>query len=791
MCNVRSYKNLIKNILEISLMKNLIATLLMLISLQTMAQSVTGKVVDEKQNPVSFANIVVLSAKDSTFLGGTSSDIDGFFRIEKLSQGSFLKVSSVGYKTKFINCNDASSIIITMEEDSHLLGEVIVKSQLPKTLLKGEGMTTTVAGSILEKTSSMEHLLDLIPNVSVRNGNIEVLGRGAPEIYINGRKMRDGMELERLQPNEIKNIEVITNPGARYNANVKSVIRITTKKAVGEGFSIDSKTNSKVNEQKRMSWVESLRLNYRKGRWDTNIHLYGAYTHKQDDKQIHQMTYLDDIWEQNSAVSQEYTNVNPYVRLATSYSLNADNSIGASISYDRYAKNLAIGDIKGLSMCNNVQTEQSLSYFEYPGNSKALLSNVYYVGKIGKMNIDFNTDYYWSGKKEQMNNTEKINEVGVQEKVQKINSDRRTYNRLLASKLVLSVPFISGNLSFGSEFSASNRKESYTVLPQDVVNDENSRIKENMTSVFVDYSKTFGKLNVQAGLRYEYINFNYYDHNMYVANQSKTYGNFFPSLALSLPVGKTQMQLTYATDIYRPSYYELRDGVQYNNRYTYDSGNPFLVPSISKNLSYALSWKWLNLSTMFTHISDEICTLVKTYKDNPQTTLARPENTPSYNNVQVSLALSPKFGIWNPSLEMMLFKQWYHMDTNETKNLNNPVATFQLTNTLDTKWMTASIILSGQTEGNMGNKYVRRGYFNTDISLYKSFLHDRLTLQLYVNDLFGTADEHRIFYSGSQRSTYYDGYSSSSVTLTIRYRFNTTASKYKGTGAGQAQKNRM
>ncbi|WP_275975272.1 outer membrane beta-barrel protein [Prevotella sp. TCVGH] len=139
----------------------------------------------------------------------------------------------------------------------------------------------------------------------------------------------------------------------------------------------------------------------------------------------------------------------------------------------------------------------------------------------------------------------------------------------------------------------------------------------------------------------------------------------------------------------------------------------------------------------------------------------------------------------------MLFKQWYHMDTNETKNLNNPVATFQLTNTFDTKWMTASIILSGQTEGNMGNKYVRRGYFNTDISLYKSFLHDRLTLQLYVNDLFGTADEHRIFYSGSQRSTYYDGYSSSSVTLTIRYRFNTTASKYKGTGAGQAQKNRM
>jgi hypothetical protein len=77
--------------------------------------------------------------------------------------------------------------------------------------------------------------------------------------------MQDQMELQRLQPSDIKNIEVISNPGARYDASVKSVIRITTKKPQGEGFSFDNSTSFVINEDKRMSYYESFRGNYRKG----------------------------------------------------------------------------------------------------------------------------------------------------------------------------------------------------------------------------------------------------------------------------------------------------------------------------------------------------------------------------------------------------------------------------------------------------------------------------------------------------------------------------------------------
>ena len=131
------------------------------------------------------------------------------------------------------------------------------------------------------------------------------------------------------------------------------------------------------------------------------------------------------------------------------------------------------------------------------------------------------------------------------------------------------------------------------------------------------------------------------------------------------------------------------------------------------------------------------------------------------------------------------------METHVGSNLDNPVAVFSLNNTFDFKWLTASLVTMVQTEGNMGNKYVNKGYFCTDLSLYKSLLKNRLTLSLNVSDLFGTGNQHRTFYSGAQRTLLYKGYSVSSITLGVRYCFNATNSKYKGTGAGQSQKNRM
>lgn len=756
------------------------------------AQSVHGIVVDATGAPLSFVNIVELSQVDSTFIDGTVSQEDGTFMLDKVKSGNLIRASYTGYDTQYVNYTGQTVITFKLKECATMLGEVVVKSHLPKTILNGEGMSTIVAGSVLEKTSNMEQLLSRIPSVSAKDGQIEVFGRGTPVIYINGRKMQDNMDLQRLQPNGIKKIEVINNPGARYEANVKSVIRITTKKPQGEGFSFDDKTTFRLNEEKRLSSYESFQANYRKGGLDINGFLYGAYTHTPDNKQVSQMSYLTDIWQQTMNVNQEFTNVNPYARLGISYMLNEDNNFGASISYNRNARNDGAGSQVFNTMQNDALKESSTIDYQRPGQSTVYSANAYYVGKIGPMKVDFNTDYYWYGKKEWMYVSETVLDERNQAETEtsNVNSYRNNRNSMVASKLVLGFPLWKGSLSFGGEYSSVNRRMHYRVEPE-VADNENEKVKESMTSAFIDYNRSFGPLTLQAGLRYEYNDFNYYDHDVYIAAQSKTYGNWFPTLALSLPVGKTQMQLTYASDIYRPSYNELRSGVQYDNLYTYESGNPFLVPSIMRNLTYSFSWNWLNLQLIYSHISDEICSMTQTYQQDPMKSFVLPENISSYNSFQAGLTLNPTIGLWHPTLEMMLYKQWLNMETHVGRKLDNPVAVFQLSNTFDLKWLTASVITTAQTEGNMGNKHIRQGYFNTDLSFYKSLLKNRLTLTLDVSDLFGTGNQHRTFYSGAQRTTFYDTYSTSSVTFSIRYRFNATNSKYKGTGAGLSQKGRM
>lgn len=248
------------------MIKVMIAALISLMSFAPiMAQNIKGKIENTKGEPLAFVNVVLLTRGDSAFVKGAVSGEDGSFVIDSPCNDGIIKVSSIGYMTAFRDCRGEDMGVIRLSEDSWMLGEIVVRSQLPKTVLSGEGMTTTVSGSVLEKTANMEQLLSRIPSVSAKDGDIEVFGRGTPVIYINGRKMQDQMELQRLQPSDIKNIEVVSNPGARYDASVKSVIRITTKKSQGEGFSFDNSTSFVINEDKRMSYYESFQGNYRKG----------------------------------------------------------------------------------------------------------------------------------------------------------------------------------------------------------------------------------------------------------------------------------------------------------------------------------------------------------------------------------------------------------------------------------------------------------------------------------------------------------------------------------------------
>lgn len=303
-----------------------------------MAQDIKGKIVDEKGEPLAFANVVLLNRQDSAFVKGVVSGEDGHFAINSACNNGIIKVTSVGYKTAWKDCTGENAGMIKMVADSKMLGEVVVKSSLPKTILKNGGMTTTVAGSVLEKAGTMEHLLDRIPNVSAQNGNIKVFGRGEPIIYINGRQMRDRSELDRLSSDNIKSVEVIANPGARYAASTKAVIRITTKKIQGDGFGFDATTEGSYDEKKNMEGYGRLNIYYRKQGLEFGAYAYSSKQSSPDEKDLQQMTYLDKTWNQQDRTRWKNKTETFSSRLNVSYQFDNNNSLGASISFLRNPK---------------------------------------------------------------------------------------------------------------------------------------------------------------------------------------------------------------------------------------------------------------------------------------------------------------------------------------------------------------------------------------------------------------------------------------------------------------------
>lgn len=774
-------------------MKKFFFTIVVCISTmsQMMAQNISGKIVDSKGEPLAFSNVVLLNRQDSTFVNGGMSGENGCFSIESSCSGGIIKVTSVGYKTIFKDCKGENVGVIKMEEDSKMLGEVVVKSSLPKTILKNGGVMTTIVGSVLEKAGSMENLLDRIPNVSAQNGNIKVFGRGEPIIYINGRQMRDKSELDHLSSDNIKSVEVISNPGARYAASTKAVIRITTKKIQGDGFGFDATTEGSYDEKKNIGGYERLNMYYRKNGLELGAYAYGAKKSSPDEKDLQQMTYLDKTWNQQDKTRWKNKSETFSSRLNVSYQFDDNNSLGASFSFLRNPKLITDGKSENSLLRDEDLTETSTSVGSEFGQNSNLSSNIYYVGKVWKLGIDFNTDWFWSKGNSKNNIDEHYQEVNSEIQNQLINSTTSKYNRLIASKLVLSYPLLDGGLSVGGEYSFTNRNTNYTIIPNTLADNVRDRIKEGMSSVFVTYSRDFGKLNMEVGLRYENVDFKYYDDGKYMAEQSKTYSNWFPSLSLSMPLGNVQMQLSYAADIDRPSYWVLRSGVQYDNHYTYETGNPFLVSEISRNISYDLAYKWLIFNLTYEHVTDPIYQIVEMYKDNATIGLMRMINGESYNKMTSSLTLQPTFGIWHPVLSAMVDKQWFKLETRDGYYLNKPLAELKFNNTFDTKWAMFSVMMTYITKGHEANNYVYKPMFDTDLSIYKSFLKDCLTFQLYVNDVFGTNDSHVIGKYGKLKETIFDEFSTSKISLTVRYKFNVTRSKYKGTGAGQSQKNRM
>ena len=749
-----------------------------------------GHIIDEKGQPIAYANVCLLSPSDSMIVGGGVSNEAGLFVIPCDVRPVVARISFIGYKTLTRPFNSSELGTIRMQPDSYRLNGVVVKGSRPLVRIKDDAFVTTVEDSYLSKLGTGQDVLTHIPGVLRNGSNIEVLGRGTPLVYINGRQMRDLGELNQLSSDQIKDVEVVMTPGAKYDASVRSVIRIKTLRPVGEGFSFDNKTLLGINHY--LFGQEELNINYRVGGLDLFATADMEDFRMKVENKSRQDTYLQHPYllnpsthymQQGMTIYRPHTNIY-YGKLGFNYLFDDHHAIGMTYT----------AASRPTRQESNIMTdtfEDEINDDHLTGDSHERIKriehnvNAYYSGTVGKLSIDVNADIVIQ---DETNNAFTL-EVAKNSESRSVTTRSEAKNRLYAVKLVLGYPLWKGKIEWGTEGSSVRRTDDF-LNPERILISSSTETKESNGAVFAELTQQIGKLTAKAGLRYEHVDSRYF--GTVNSDTTRRYNDIFPSAMLSYPIGKVQTRLSYARNINRPAFSQLTSDLKYINRYLYESGNPYLRPTYRDNLSLVLNWKWMMAMIDYAYVHDYIISSYSSYNGDPTIALLQKNNTSGFSNLQAMLHLAPTFGCYHPQL--MLAMMWQDLKVKylgDTKKMNEPMRIVRFNNAVNLPkdiWLNAD--LSWRSAGDSENIHMSQSW-QFDLSLYKAFFHDRLSVKLAVNDVFASMRQKITIFSDIHQFYLDKRTDNRSLKLTIRYNFNPARSKYKGTGAGNDVKGRL
>ncbi len=306
-------------------------------------------------------------------------------------------------------------------------------------------------------------------------------------------------------------------------------------------------------------------------------------------------------------------------------------------------------------------------------------------------------------------------------------------------------------------------------------------------------SQTLGKWNLKAGLRYEHNVSNYYVGCVRQEAQCRTYNDFHPSLSASTTLGDLQVSLNYAAKTKRPFYASLSDNIIYESRFMYTSGNSMLKPSTTQDISLMLVWKSFFLLADYTYVRNDMQKYMESYNGDEKIILSTMANYHHRNKFMADLGWNTAIGVWNPSYDVAFLTQWFSTTSDGiTKNYNKPVVQLNCNNAFSLKrgWL-INIDYFLQTKGNYGLYQGDWATNRLNFSVSKEMLDGKLRLQLSAYDILAKERYYSTINIGRYHISTQDNPHLRSISFTVRYSFNQTNSKYKGTGAGSSEKGRL
>ena len=766
-----------------------------------------GKVVDENGDPVAYANVAVLSRADSTVVCGAVTGEDGTFNIVTRETDGIMMVAMLGYQTVYFTPKDG--MVIVLKNDASMISEATVTAIMPKTTLTGEGLQTNVKGSVLENAGSAKDVLGKTPGMIKGQNGLEVIGKGAPLVYINGHKVTDATELDRLQSNEIQSIEVINNPGAQYDATVQAVVRIKTVKRQGDGFGFG------VNafDQQSLQWkpgntaYAALNANYRTG----GVDIFGGINFS--NSAYRQVSYGETAsygidqggqpftFENKGPIEGEGFGRDLSGNAGVNWQIADNHFLGGKVEWSNTLKEDGATQVNGNVYENGALIDRLCTVTTDgigPIKPFNLGANLYYNGVVGeKLGVDVNLDYYGtnSSSRSVSHETSDIQDADVV-------SIGESSGRMWAGKAVLSYPIWMGQLQLGTEETFSRRTDSYSIEGVQL-DPSDAKVKEDNIAGFASYGCYIPQVGqLSAGLRFEHVHYVFDDALSPALNVDRTYNNWFPTVSFATALGPVQLLANYSAKTQRPGYSSLSGAVRYNTRYIWQSGNPKLEPVKMHNVGVTAVLKWMSFILNSIRTDTAIMMWSTPYHDEG-VVMVRPENVPTpYRNLSVYLNFTPTIGPWNLNYTVGAMPQWLTIRPEDPREPSGyreisyndkPVFFVQLNNTFTVKggWQ---FELGGQvtTRGYMQNMYLKNPYMDLDLAVQKTLLKDgSLVLRLEGSDLLGTAHYDMDTDFGSHTIMQTNNFDTQRIKFSLRYNFNAAKSKYRGTGAGSDEKARM
>ena len=738
------------------------------------SQGISGVVVDEKNEPVAYASISLLQANDSSFVTGTTTDIDGKFSMNGDNADKLLKVSYVGYATQYLQ--PALDMRITMTEAGISVGDVVITGSRPVFKMKNGALVAPIENTVLGKLGDGIDVLQQLPFINGDGNSVSVIGRqGTPLVYINNRKMQDWNELRQLSSDMIKDVQIIMSPGVEYDSSVTAVIKITTLRPTGEG--LGGYVAAETGKGDDFAHNEWLFLNYRKKNTDVFINGYLANgTIRGLHKEEFSFTHHGDGYH---AVG-EGLEKNKYNRLNLYAGFNHQPSENQYLSMQY--------------MCNSTlrfKSHMSLENSFIGGDEKSLFSSVndasrpssrhslsaYYSNQLSKV-LSLRLDGMVAHVSSDEDNCETEDRTG---KPVIMNTKTETKSDVYALKAVMTTNLGGGKLNFGMEETYTKSNLDYNANQQgnDNIQGFDTESKQASTSFFADYQMNLGALSIDAGLRYDLIDFKYYKDGVKRDDDCKKYNHLFPNLSLSYQMGRFSASLGYKVTVDRPSYSNLQSGVRYLNSYTYIEGNPLLRPSYVHDKDLQAVFDYYN-------IKDADYQVLNLYQDRPIIVYNRMNF--NHHAWKANLSYSPTISFWKPTFQIGVAQQDLEY---LGRKYNTPSLNYSWKNVLSfPKNWTLVFNMNGYTKGD-SQFYTSEKALISNSDIYLAKRTTNWTIRIGMRDIFHTFKDNGYDQIGDITHQHWTDLRQQYVYVRCTYRFNSTNSKYRGGDAGASELNRL